>query len=60
MPSCVSGVSASDGKPVLRDVGMSGAGSKKHGLSGSRKSFYAADGAYLLVLFLRMVRGLRG
>lgn len=57
--SCVSGVSASDGKSVLRDIRMCGAGSKKHGLSGRRKSFYAADSAYLLVLFLRMVRGLR-
>ena len=55
--SCVSGVWASDGKSVLRDIRMSGAGSKKHGLSGSRKSFYATDCAYFLMLFLRMVRG---
>lgn len=33
-----------------------GAGLIKHGFIGSRKSFYAADCAYLLVLFLRMVR----
>ena len=37
--SCVGGVSASDGKSILRDIGMSGAGLKKHGLSGSGKSF---------------------
>ena len=29
----------SDGKSVLRDIRMSGAGSKEHGLSGSKKSF---------------------
>ena len=46
-----------DGKSVLRDIRMSGAGSKEHGLSGSKKSFYAVDCVYLLVLFLRMVRG---
>lgn len=55
--SCVSGVSVIDGKSVLRDIRMSGAGSKEHGLSGSKKSFYAVDCVYLLVLFLRMVRG---
>ena len=32
-------MSASDGKSALRDIRMSGTGLKKHGLSGSRKSF---------------------